>query len=145
MIVTLLGIEAIPLGRINGWLNYDIPVWWILIAVLLGVGVFLSIRSRCKDPAFVQITTGRYGDYNWTWTWKKTADGYAVTDLNLLCPRCGQVMYCGLYDRAHTCPANHQVPIQQVPSFAGIQKQIVHDFRTTYPKDKLQIIDKEEL
>lgn len=142
--VALLGIEAIPLGKINNWMNYEIPLWWILIAVLLGIGLYVSIQKVHRIPKFTRITTGEYGGYHWSWSWEKTGNGYALTDLDLLCPRCNQVMHCGFYCREYTCPQNHMIPISNVSSISLIHKAILRDIRERFPENQLQIINKEE-
>lgn len=142
--VTLLGIEAIPLGKINNWMNYEMPLWWILIAILLGVGLYVSIQKVHRVPKFTRITTGEYRGYHWSWAWERTGNGYALTDLDLLCPRCNQVMHCGFYSQEYTCPQNHMIPILNIPNKTLICREILRDIRERFPENQLQIINKEE-
>ena len=80
---------------IVAFLNFEIKVWWLLIAIVVFVAI-LWIIKRCytakennSQPSFLSYTQDYLLGYSWEWTWEKDWDGkYGVKNLHPVCSKC---------------------------------------------------------
>ena len=77
------------------FLNFEIKVWWLLIAIVVFVAI-LWIIKRCyiakennSQPSFLNYTQDYLLGYSWEWTWEKNWEGkYRVENLHPVCTKC---------------------------------------------------------
>lgn len=77
------------------FLNFEIKVWWLLIAIVVFVAI-LWIIKRCyiakennSQLSFLNYTQDYLLGYSWEWTWEKNWEGkYGVENLHPVCTKC---------------------------------------------------------
>ncbi len=76
-------------------LNFNIKVWWILIAIavifvaLLIIAKIYDTKLENNSKSFLSYTSDYLVGYSWEWTWKKDWDGkYGVENLHPVCTKC---------------------------------------------------------
>lgn len=91
------------------FLNFEIKVWWILVAlgvlvVILWVIAKIANAKESDPPAWMQYTEDRFTDWKWSWTWEKGPYGkYQVANLVAHCPKCDTPMRHDNYDTVFHC------------------------------------------
>lgn len=93
------------------FLNFEIKVWWLLVAiailfVLLVVYVkILDTKEKSNPIPFLSYTTDSVLGYTWEWDYKQTYDGnYSINNLHPVCSKCGmRLKQGGLYGLDMEC------------------------------------------
>lgn len=93
------------------FLNFEIKVWWLLIAIaIIVVGLFVAAKmsdfqSNNIHPSFLQYTKDYILGYSWEWTYSKMYDGkYTISNLHPVCTKCGmRLKQGGLYGTEMEC------------------------------------------
>ena len=80
---------------IISFLNYDVKVWWILIAIVILVfALWLFVKyneakEKNNQAPFLSYTQDFFRGQCWGWSWKKNWDGkYSIDCLQPICNRC---------------------------------------------------------
>ncbi len=93
------------------FLNFELKVWWILIAlaVLAAVLFLVSKLGGAKEetkPDFTSYQSDKFRLWRWSWDW--TFDTYEhkwhVKDLKAHCPQCDTPMISDRYEDVFQCP-----------------------------------------
>ncbi len=96
---TLKDVVDFVVDVIVVFLNFELKVWWVLVAVALIV-VALIIISKVLDTKeksvsipFLNYTKDSVLGFTWEWEYRKTYDGkYTITNLHPVCSKCGMVL-----------------------------------------------------
>ena len=99
---TLKVVVAFIFDTIVAFLNFEIKVWWLLVAVAL-LFVALIIFSKILDAKdknnpipFLSYTKDSALGYTWEWEYRKTSDGkYTITNLRPICSKCEMILRQG--------------------------------------------------
>lgn len=83
-------------NAILAFLNFELKVWWVLLALAL-LFVALLIYSKILDAKqqdtpipFLTYTKDSMLGYTWEWDYQKTYDGkYTISNLHPVCTKCG--------------------------------------------------------
>ncbi|MDR3704342.1 MAG: hypothetical protein P4L28_00350 [Paludibacteraceae bacterium] len=108
------------IGTIFNWawrtlinaLNFELKIWWILMAIAFFVGIiYLIKKSKGEEPVLPDFHTYREGKlkkWKWTWDWKwsTSGDGWIITDMEAHCPNCDTPMIdnSSMYGFSFDCP-----------------------------------------
>lgn len=89
-------------NTIIAFLNFELKVWWLLIAVALFVLVLFVIakyydaKSKNEKPSFLNYTKDSVLGYTWEWEYSKGYDGkYTIKNLHPVCSKCGMILKQG--------------------------------------------------
>lgn len=93
-------------------LNFDLKVWWILLAVVLFILIIILIANVKKDktfkPDFYSYREGKFKRWRWTWGWKwsDSENAWGISDLKAHCPICDTPMieHSSVYGLSFDCP-----------------------------------------
>lgn len=93
-------------------LNFDIKVWWILVAIIILTStVAIIIKFSEKEtlmPVFGNYRKDRLKRWiwSWDWTWSNGKNAWVITNLQAHCPKCDTPMiyYSSFLDYSYTCP-----------------------------------------
>ena len=95
LLSTLKAVLVFVWKCIISFLNFDIKVWWLLIAVgVLAFVLWIIVKyNDAKEEndrlAFLNYTQDSFNGQWWEWTWKKNWEGkYAVDCLHPICNKC---------------------------------------------------------
>ena len=91
---TLLNLLKMIWGCIINFLNSNIRVWWILLAIgiiVLILWIIAQTRSTTTvEQDFMKYTNDTIKGWKWEWNWYKGYDGkYDIEGLHLVCDVCG--------------------------------------------------------
>ena len=121
-----------------GIVTYPIPLWVVVVLGILWYIIRRIAQSRHRTVSFLTFTQGVYQNQTWTWTWgyKKSTQKYHIEDLSLICPNCHRGVLSMSVSTYHcgACGASIEWRWLRTDG-AAVQKQIVQDVRTQYPKD----------
>ena len=88
---TLKAVVNFIVNVIVTFLNFELKVWWILIAVALIILVLFFIakyydaKSQNEKPSFLSYTKDSVLGYTWEWEYSKGYDGkYSIKNLHLV-------------------------------------------------------------
>ena len=84
------------------FLNFELKVWWVLVAIAL-LFVALIIYSKILDTkeknnpiSFLSYTKDFAVGYTWEWEYRKTNYGkYTISNLHPVCSKCGMILKQG--------------------------------------------------
>lgn len=83
-------------------LNFEIKVWWLLVAIALivvGLIIFVKIldfKDKTNPIPFLSYTKDSVLEYTWEWEYRKTSDGkYTISNLHPVCSKCGMILKQG--------------------------------------------------
>lgn len=83
-------------------LNFEIKVWWLLVAIALivvGLIIFvkiLDIKDKTNPIPFLSYTKDSVLEYTWEWEYRKTSNGkYTISNLHPVCSKCGMILKQG--------------------------------------------------
>lgn len=93
-------------------LNFELKIWWILLAIGLFVGIAYLFDKFKKEesfkPDFYSYREGRFKRWKWTWGWKwnNSRSAWLISDLKAHCPNCDTPMieYSSIYGLSYDCP-----------------------------------------
>lgn len=78
---TFKNVMRFIFNGVVSFLNFEIKVWWLLIAIaIIVVGLFVVAKisgsqSNNIPPTFLQYTKDYMLGYSWEWTYSKMYDG----------------------------------------------------------------------
>ena len=78
------------------FLNFNIKVWWILVAIIgiiMILYVMYRINSKVTPPQFHGCREDRLKKWKWTWAWSfdKFENKWHVSNLTAHCPNCDNI------------------------------------------------------
>ena len=89
-------------NAIVAFLNFELKVWWVLVAIaLLFVALIiyakiLDAKEKSNPIPFLSYTKDSALGYTWEWEYRKTYDGkYTITNLRPICSNCGMILRQG--------------------------------------------------
>ena len=93
-------------------LDFNIKVWWIIVAVILFVVIVFLIGKLKKEhtlkPDFYNYREGKFKKWRWTWGWKFdiSKNVWLISDLIAHCPNCDTPMInnSSRYELSFDCP-----------------------------------------
>jgi len=108
---TLKAVVKFIVDSIIAFLNFELKVWWVLVAIALIV-VALIIIAKSLDAKeksipipFLSYTKDFVLGYNWEWEYSKTYDRkYTISNLHPVCSKCGMLLkQSGMYGQEMKC------------------------------------------
>lgn len=111
LLSTLKTIVKFIVDAIIFFLNFELKVWWMLVAIALIV-VALIIIAKSLDAKeksipipFLSYTKDFMLGYNWEWEYRKTYEGkYTISNLHPVCSKCGmRLKQGGIYGLEMEC------------------------------------------
>lgn len=108
---TLATVTRFVINSIIYFLNINLKVWWVLLAVailfaaLLFISKALDEKEKKASPTFLTYKRDTMFGYGWEWNYKETYEGkYIITDLHAICPKCGmRLKQGGLFGTEKVC------------------------------------------
>lgn len=110
----ILSTVSSILIRIWGWLilalNFNIKLWWLLVAILIIVLVMLYLAASrdVEMPSFLGYKEEKFTNWKWSWSWtRNTRSGkWTILGLAAHCPRCDThlVQDASFYRLYFNCP-----------------------------------------
>lgn len=108
---TLKTVVNFIINAIVSFLNFELKVWWILIAValivlsLVFIAKYYDEKSKNEEPSFLSYTKDSVLGYTWEWEYSKGYDGkYSIKNLHPVCSKCGMILkQCGMYGLQMEC------------------------------------------
>lgn len=96
---TLKTIVDCIVNAIVAFLNFELKVWWVLVAITLLI-VALLIYSKVLDAKeksnhilFLTYTKDSMLGYTWEWEYRETSDRkYSLANLHPVCSNCGMIL-----------------------------------------------------
>ena len=92
-------------------LNFQIRVWWILLALAVLVVIRCIILHNKQEqsderPAFLDYTSDRFSKWKWSWEWNFSSleQKWQVSNLHPHCPKCDTPMLSDKYESYFQCP-----------------------------------------
>jgi hypothetical protein len=93
-------------------LNFDLKVWWIIIAVGLFILILVIIDKFKKEdtfkPDFYNYREGKFKRWRWTWGWNwiSRQNAWIISDMKAHCPNCDTPMIerSSFYGLSFDCP-----------------------------------------
>lgn len=99
---TLKAVMSFIVNAIVSFLNFEIKVWWILIAValiflaLVFIAKYYDTKTKNEKPSFLNYTKDSMLGYTWEWEYSKLYDGkYTIKNLHPICSKCGMILKQG--------------------------------------------------
>lgn len=93
-------------------LNFDLKIWWIIIAVALFILVVIIIDNFKNEetfkPDFYSYKEGRFKRWKWTWSWEwsNSKNVWLISNMKAHCPNCDTPMigHSSIYGLSFECP-----------------------------------------
>lgn len=93
------------------FLNLEIKVWWLLVAIALVVVVlfiivkFLDAKEENFSKPFLSYTRDSALGLDWKWEYSRNYDGkYTISNFHPVCSKCGmRLKQSGMYGREMIC------------------------------------------
>jgi hypothetical protein len=94
-------------------LNYELKLWWVIIAIVIILITFnlnFKISGRkVYPPSFTNYKSDTFKVWKWSWEWKQSSydKKWQVSNLNAYCPKCGHSLLKSddiLYGYSFQCP-----------------------------------------
>ena len=96
---TLKAVINFIANAIIAFLNFELKVWWVLVAVSLIVAAWIIIaeildaKEKSNPIPFLSYTKDFVLGFAWEWEYRKTYDGkYTITNLYPVCSNCGMIL-----------------------------------------------------
>lgn len=108
---TLKSFFEVIVNALMAFLNFELKVWWVLVAIVFVIVAFFVIakiydaKSKNDTPAFSSYTKDCVLGYMWEWEYAKNFEGkYTISNLHPVCSKCGmRLKQDGAYGREMTC------------------------------------------
>ena len=108
---TLKAVANFIFNAVVSFLNFELKVWWILIAVamiilaLVFVAKYYDEKAKNEALSFLSYTKDSVLGYSWEWEYSKGYDGkFSITNLRPVCSQCGMALkQCGMYGQQMEC------------------------------------------
>ncbi len=141
---TLKAVGSCVLNAIISFLNFELKVWWILIAValfflaLVFIAKYYDAKTKNEKPSFLSYTKDSVLGYTWEWEYSKGYDGkYTIENLHLICPECGMILkHEGSYGYQLECLRCNKTFIFQNVSRSDAQMLIEDNIKKNYLKNQ---------
>lgn len=93
-------------------LNFNLKIWWIIVAVGLFIFILYIIDKFKQDdsfkPDFYSYREGRFKRWRWTWEWKfsQSKNAWVISNMKAHCPNCDTPMieHSSIYGYSFDCP-----------------------------------------
>lgn len=99
---TLKIVVKFIVDTIVAFLNFELKVWWVLVAVALIIVVliiiakFFDAKEKNTPIPFLNYTKDSAMGYTWEWEYRETYEGkYTITNLYPVCSKCGMILKQG--------------------------------------------------
>lgn len=96
---TLKAVTKFIGDAIVAFLNFELKVWWVLVAIallivaLIIISKILDAKDKSNPLPFLSYTKDSVLGYTWEWDYRHTYDGkYTITNLHPVCSRCGMIL-----------------------------------------------------
>lgn len=137
---TLKAAIGFIIKAIISFLNYELKVWWLLIAVaLIIVGLFVvakvfDVKAKNEKPSFLTYTKDSVLGYSWEWEYTKEYDGkYRIINLRPVCEKCGMILrQSGAYGQQMKCLRCNEVLLWKDSLLDDAQMLIEDNIRKKY-------------
>ena len=79
-------------------LNFNLKVWWIIVAIGLFILILFLIDKFKKEetfkPDFDSYREGKFKRWKWTWgwNWNQLKNAWSISDMKAHCPHCDTPM-----------------------------------------------------
>lgn len=88
---------------VSSFLQFNIKVWWIIVAVVIIIGILFILfnvddaKNHDKSiPLWTQYKKDSINGWNWEWKWRRDSFGeYHIDDLHPVCSHCGSPLVYG--------------------------------------------------
>ena len=92
--------------------NFDLKVWWIIVAVILFLLIIVLIDKFKKvetfTPDFYNYREGKFKRWKWTWSWNwsNSKNAWLISNMKAHCPNCDTPMIglSTMYGLSFDCP-----------------------------------------
>lgn len=109
---SLSSILKIIYNCIISVLNFEIRLWWLLVATIIIYGIYYFIKKLMSEkeilPKYYTYREDIFSGWKWTWKWEinESKDKYRITNLNLHCSKCQTPMILknGYATISYNCP-----------------------------------------
>lgn len=93
-------------------LNFNLKVWWILVALGLFILILYIIDKFKKEeafkPDFYSYREGKFKRWKWTWNWNwsQSKNAWIISNMKAHCPNCDTPMieHSSIYGLSFDCP-----------------------------------------
>lgn len=93
-------------------LNFNLKVWWLILAVGLFILILYIIDKLKKEetfkPDFYSYREGKFKEWKWTWgwNWSQSKNAWIISDMKAHCPNCDTPMieHSSVYGLSFDCP-----------------------------------------
>jgi len=93
-------------------LNFNLKVWWIILAIGLFIFILYLIDKLKQEesfkPDFYSFREGKFKRWKWTWEWKldKSKNAWVISNMKAHCPNCDTPMieHSSVYGLSFDCP-----------------------------------------
>lgn len=93
---TLKAVVNFIVNAVVAFLNFELKVWWVLVAVAILVAfliiyvIILDTKPTSNPTPFLSYRKDSVLGYTWEWDYKQTYDGkYTICNLHPICSKCG--------------------------------------------------------
>lgn len=108
---TLKSVIKFIANSIISVLNFELKVWWVLVAIVLIFAILFiiakifDVKSENNLPPFLEYKKDSELGFTWEWDYEKSYDGkYSITNLHPVCSKCGMnLKESGPYRDAMEC------------------------------------------
>lgn len=129
---------------IVSFLNFELKVWWLLIAVVLIIlGMFViakvsNAKPENEKPSFLTYTKDSVLGYTWEWEYMKGYDGkYSISNLRPVCSKCGMILkQSGMYGLQMECLRCNTSQRWECSYLTDAQMLIEDNIRKNYLQDQ---------
>ncbi|MDF0719512.1 hypothetical protein P0M11_05805 [Kaistella sp. PBT33-4] len=93
-------------------LNFDLKVWWIIVAVIVFILIIILIdkfkNEETFKPDFYSYREGKFKRWRWTWgwNWNSSKNAWIISGMKAHCPNCDTPMieHSSIYGLSFDCP-----------------------------------------
>lgn len=93
-------------------LNFNLKIWWLLVAIGLFIFILYIINKFKKQetfkPDFYSYREGKFKRWKWSWgwTWSQSKNAWLISDMKAHCPNCNTPMieHSSMYGLSFDCP-----------------------------------------
>lgn len=108
-LTTLKTIIGFLWNLIIGFLNLQLRVWWLLVAIAIivfALWIVVKIKEQAhSEPKFLKYTEDRFIQWKWSWNWERGYNKkWHVINLAAHCPQCNTRMYSDDLEFRFRCP-----------------------------------------
>lgn len=140
LFTTLKNIISFAWNLMARFLNLQIRVWWLLLAIAVGILVLWIIAKIGKQESseldFLKYTEDRFSQWKWSWNWEQGYNKkWHVENLTAHCPQCDTRMQHDTYEICFRCP-RCGFESRDVLQNSNQVEAVIHDNLLRAEKDK---------